>query len=197
MKPSTPLVILATALAPSVAGADLHDRIAGYGLNVSAGGGLVQFVDQDMRGFAREGTGWEARIGLGTRTLFAVEAAYVGSLHAIDALGLDASANLLGTGFEANARLNMREGAVQPYVLAGVGWSHYRLVDSDVNTSAVANSDDVAMLPFGAGVTFRRGALTLDARAVYRATTAVDMFAGASEGTLATWSGTLRVGLEY
>lgn len=197
MRICKPLVTLALVLAPSAAGADLGHRIARYGLDVSAGGGFVQFVDPAMRGFATVGSGWEARLGLGTRTLFAVEAAYVGSLHAIDALGLDASADLLGTGFESNVRLNMRAGAVQPYVLAGVGWTHYRLVDSDANTSDVADSDDVAMLPFGAGVTLRRGALTLDARAVYRATTAVDLLAGAPEGSLATWSGTLRVGLEY
>jgi hypothetical protein len=197
MTPCKTFVTLAILLAPAAAGADVRDEMIHYGTNVSAGGGLVQFVDRGMRDFATEGGGWEARLGFGTKKALTFEAAYVGSLHAIDALGLDTSANLLGTGVEGAIRVNLLPGMVQPYFLAGAGWTRYSLVNTDRNTSDVADSDDLAAFPMGLGVGFRQGQLTLDLRAVYRATASVDMFAGASDGSLSSWSGTLRAGFEY
>jgi hypothetical protein len=49
--------------------------------------------------------------------------------------------------------------------------------------------------PFTVEATYLHG--PVDLRAVYRATAAVDMFAGASEGSLASWSSTLGAGFEY
>ena len=197
MKTCKLLVLLAALLAPAIASGDPRSERPARGVNVSAGGGLVQFVDRDMRGRAAEGGGWEVRLGVGTRTPIAIEAAYVGSLHAVDALGLDARASLLGTGVEGDLRLNMLTGDLQPYALAGVGWTRYSLVHRGASTSDVADHDNVGALPMGVGVTFRQDALTLDVRAVYRRTIAVDMFPGASDDSLATWSATLRVGFEY
>ncbi len=200
MRPSKILVTLAALLlAPSEATADAHEELVEYGVNVSAGGGLVQFIDEDMRDFATEGGGWEGRLGFGTKKLLTFEAAYVGSLHSIDAFGLDRRANLLGTGVEGNVRVNLTggRGIVTPYVLAGAGWTRYSVINTDTNTSDVSNRDDLAVFPFGAGVRFRQDQLTVDLRAVFRPTTAVDMFAGASDSSLASWSGTLRAGFEY
>lgn len=196
MKPCK-ILVAAALLAPASAAADIRQDLAAYGLNVSAGGGLVQFIARDMRGFATEGGAWEARVGFGTRKAITFEAAYVGSLHAIDALGLDARASLLGTGLESALRVNLTRSALQPYFLAGAGWTRYTLVDTPTNTSDVSNRDDLAVFPLGLGVSLRQGQLTIDLRAVYRATTAVDLIAGASDGTMASWSGTLRAGFEY
>jgi hypothetical protein len=49
----------------------------------------------------------------------------------------------------------------------------------------------------GVGVGFKQGALLIDARAVYRPTTQVDMFAGSTDSSLASWSATMRAGFEY
>ena len=199
MRPSKILVTLAVLLAPAPVAADVGEELVRYGVNVSAGGGLVQFIDDDMRDFATEGGGWEGRLGFGTKRLLTLEAAYVGSLHSIDALGLDRRANLLGTGVEGNLRVNFTSGRgiLQPYVLAGAGWTRYSLVNTDTNTSDVSDRDDLAAFPLGAGLRVRQGQLTVDLRAVYRPTAAVDMFAGASDSSLASWSGTVRAGFEY
>ena len=197
MKTCEILVALATLLAPAAAGADVRGDLVKYGVNVSAGGGFVQFVDVDMRDFASEGAGWEGRIGFGTKKALTFEAAYIGSLHSIDALGLDRSASLLGTGVEGDIRVNLLNGIIRPYFLAGVGWTRYSLVNTSTNTSDVSDRDNLAAFPMGLGATFRQGQLTVDLRAVYRATAAVDMFAGAGDGSMASWSATLRAGVEY
>lgn len=196
MKTLRTLVALSVVPFPAVATAEPNALFIEYGTSISVGGGLVQFVNNDTRDFATEGAGWEARIAFGTRKAFAIEVGYLGSLHRIDALGLDSKANLLGTNVEGALRVNVAQGRIQPYLLAGAGYAHYNLTSFDANTSDVGDRDNVTVFPFGAGVGVKEGGLMFDARAVYRATSNVDMFAGTNT-SLDSWSATLRVGFEY
>jgi hypothetical protein len=198
MKILTKLTAVAIVLAPSVASADsFQEVLVKYGASVSAGGGFVQFTEGSMRDFATEGAGWEGRLAFGTKTNLTIEAAYVGSLHAIDALGIASNANLLGTGIESNVRINLAKGNVQPYFLAGAGWGRYSLTNITTNTSDISDYDNVAQFPMGIGIGFKQGGMLIDARAVYRPTTQVDMFAGSTDSSLASWSATMRAGFEY
>jgi hypothetical protein len=52
------------------------------------------------------------------------------------------------------------------------------------------------VIPAGMGVRYKQGNLMFDARAVFRATTTFEMFAG-PEAALDSWSATARVGFEY
>lgn len=197
MKTLTSILALSIVSIPSLAAADTAEVIKEYGVSASAGGGFAQFTDSGMRDYATEGVSWEARLGFGTKKMLSFEASYVGSLYAIDALGLDQNASLLGTGVEGNLRLNFLSGAVRPYILAGGGWTHYKITNTDTNTSDVATTDNIAQIPLGAGLAFQEGPVIIDARAVYRASTNVDMFAGATDNSVDSWTATIRAGFEY
>lgn len=191
------LAKLVTALllaSPVVARADNLDDLV---ISASFGGGLAGFVDSGTRSYATDGGAWEARVGFGLGVV-ELETAYLGTLQSIDALGLDASAQLLGTGFEADLRVNVLETALQPYGIFGVGWMRYDLANADVNTSDVARSDNIATLPVGIGLAFRQEGLVLDVRATYRLATGSDLLATSptEEHGLHTWSTMFRVGFD-
>jgi hypothetical protein len=59
---------------------------------------------------------------------------------------------------------------LEPFGFVGLGWSHYNVTNTNVNTSDVASSDDVMTLPFGGGLAFGYGGFLADARFTYRKT---------------------------
>ena len=59
------------------------------GIGVSLGGGVAGFTQDDMRDTTDDGGAWGVRVAFGTRSLFGVEAEYIGSAQNINALGLD------------------------------------------------------------------------------------------------------------
>jgi hypothetical protein len=140
-----------------------------FGMAIAVGGGVVGFFDSDTRGFTDTGGTWEARLTMGTRTPLAVEAAYVGSAQNVDALGLDSSAILLGSSFEADARLNFTTSAVQPYLFGGIGYTRYDVTNSDTNTSSINDKEEMGHIPVGAGLGWQYGGLLLDLRGTLRA----------------------------
>lgn len=187
-------------LLPAVASAqEKPDLLTPFGMSLTVGGGVTGFTDQSMQDMTDPGGTWEARVAAGTRDYFSLEAAYVGSAQAITALGLDSSAVLLGNGVEATARINLIKGEIQPYLLAGAGWTHYQLGNADTNTSSVTEDDDVLAVPFGAGVGYRYGHLLLDARGVFRPVAYSDLVPvqGDSQTDLHSWSALLRGGFEF
>jgi hypothetical protein len=169
-----------------------------YGIALTLGGGVIGFTDETTRDTIDLGGAWEARMTAGTRSPLALEAAYIGSAQSVDALGVDGDAILLGSGVEAAARLNLIPGAIQPYVLAGAGWTRYDLTNTDTNTSDVADEDDVFQLPLGAGLAFHQDGMVFDVRAVYRPTTDADLLdAAGTDARLDTWSAAVRGGFEF
>jgi hypothetical protein len=146
----------------------------GFGLTV--GGGVAGFTNDTMRTFTDIGGGWSARVTLGTNSPLAFEAAYIGTLQNIEALGLDDDALLTGNGVQGALRLNATtDMAVQPFLYAGVGWRRYSITRADFNTSDIANDDDVLELPVGVGLAYKVGSFMLDARGELRPTFYEDM----------------------
>jgi opacity protein-like surface antigen len=144
---------------------------------------------------------WTARVVGRTHSLVGFEAAYVGSAQDIDAIGVDTNAVVMGNGLEGNLRLNFTRGAMlQPYLFAGLGWTHYDITNTDVNTSSIDEEDDVLHIPAGAGVSLRlSNRMTFDVRGTLRGAAGDGMFDGGSETDdgLESWSSTAQVGFAF
>lgn len=174
------------------------DRI---GLGVALGGGVVGFTDDEARDLTDIGGSWEFRAILGSKMPLALELAYLGSAQGIEAVGISNDARLIGNGGEGVLRLQLPTFFVRPYVLAGVGWTHYQLTNEGINVSGLSSSDDVLTVPLGLGLTFR-GVFggTFDIRGTYRLSYFDDMFSGVYGGAnvnMNTWAATARLGWEF
>lgn len=170
----------------------------GIGISAMAGGGTEGFVEDTATSFTQVGGTWNVRIGFLSRFLLTPEIAYIGSAQDISAVGLDSSAYLLSNGGEANLRLNILPGVFQPYVFGGVGFRHYNIANADVNTSAIADQDNIGIVPVGGGFTVRLDNFLLDARGTFRWAFDDEMLVlGPDDGLgMSTWAAELRVGFE-
>ncbi len=170
----------------------------GPGFSVSAGGGVFGFAG-DANDLADEGGAYTARLGIGTRQLVGFEVAYVGTAQDVDALGLDDDAVLISNGVEGVARLNIGTFQLQPYILGGVGWKRYDMVNEDFNTSSIEDNDDVIEFPVGGGLSWRYEGFLLDGRGTYNFATEEDLIADVAtdDQGLDTWNVTLKAGVEF
>jgi hypothetical protein len=146
-----------------------------YGIAVALGGGVSGFTSETMRDTTQDGGDWGVRVTMGTRSRIGIEAQYLGSAQAIDALGIENDAKLVGNGVQAGLRLNLIDYNVQPFVFGGVAWRHYRLMDEGINTSAVSDRDDVLELPVGVGLAWKYRGLMFDVRGELRYAAMEDM----------------------
>jgi hypothetical protein len=174
------------------------------GLSISLGGGVIDYFDDETRDATSVGGLWEVRLTYGTRSVLAIEAAYVGFAQSIDALGLDGDAALLGSMAETNLRVNVPVlRVVQPYIFGGIGLTHIDLVNESFNTSNIAGDETALHFPIGAGVGLRASGAMIDLRATARPTVEdelIDPAAVTDEDDLArlhSWSATARVGWEF
>jgi hypothetical protein len=146
------------------------------GFAISAGGGAAGFTDDTLRGATNDGGAWNVRATFGTRSPLAFEAAYIGSVQSIEALGLDENARLVGNGVQGNLRVNvLPESFVQPFIYAGAAWRRYDLTNTAQNLSNIADSDNVLEIPMGVGVAGKFSGLLLDVRGEFRAATREDL----------------------
>ena len=202
----TPTVVAAPVATQPVSVAD-SDRGRIYRSSVSprgggffVGGGFEDFTDNGLRSMTGGGGYWSARIVGGMRRVVGLEGAYVGSARNIDALGLDRNARLISNGLEGAVRLNVpivsqnQMVLVEPFGFVGLGWSHYNVVNSNLNTSDVASSDDIMAVPFGGGLAFGYGGLMADARFTYRKTYNNDLVTGRN---LDSWGVGAQIGFGF
>lgn len=195
---------LTLAAAPASAEDDYDASVIG-GLELSVGGGVSTFAQSNQRDFTGTAGTWDARVAYGTRLPIAVEAAYIGSAQSIDALGLDGDAMLLSNGLEGAARLNILPGPLSPYLLGGVAWRRYSIINSERNVSDLLDEDDVFEVPLGVGLGFTVGGLVIDGRATYRfafddelvQTRGVEGVDDAPEEDLHTLGARVAVGVEF
>ncbi len=170
----------------------------GVGVTASVGGGGTGFIDDVTRAQTDVGGGWDVRVGLFTRFLLSPELAYSGSAQDVEAFGLDNNAILVSNGGEANLRLNILPGVFQPYIFGGIGWRHYNIMNEDFNTSSVLDSDDIGIVPMGAGFALKLDEFILDARGTVRLAFEDQMFIAATEeANMHTWAADLRAGVEF
>jgi hypothetical protein len=124
------------------------------------------------------------------------ELAYVGTLR--QASGSDS--DLLSNGAEAILRLQYPYATgtwrVTPFAFGGIGWSRVSLRDAE---PGIPDSDDVGVVPFGAGLTLGYGRFLVDARFTYRTGFDEDLALAAGErpASLEQWGVGASVGYEF
>jgi hypothetical protein len=162
------------------------------GIGAAVGGGVTSFLGQGARTFTNSGASWEARVSFGLRLPVAFEMAYIGSRQGIRPVALEGGGYLLGTGAEADMRVNFTtKRRIQPYVFGGFGWTRYSLRNAAADQTAIQGSDDTLQVPFGVGVSWRiRRSLLLDLRGTGRLAYKDTLF-----DNLATSTGTTSAGL--
>jgi hypothetical protein len=208
---TTAALVATLAFATGLAIADdLEWPASEYGIAITAGGGVQDFADDGMQSTTDAGGTWDVRGILGTRTMFAFEAAYIGSAQAIDSkFGEEATATLFGNGVEGALRLNVLPYAiVTPYAFGGLGWKRYDVSGKDFTTAdaGIDNDDSLLEFPFGGGLSYRDGGFIADGRFTYRVASGEDLVASSDRPTLEedpdtlsldTWSVSARAGWEY
>lgn len=173
----------------------------GIGVGAVVGGGLMNFINDDVRDFVDVAGAWNARLTFGTRSMLAGELEYNGSAQDVEALGLDTDAVLLGTGASASARMNLvAEGRWQPFFVAGFGWQNYQLVNEDFNESNMTDDDNLYQIPLGVGIDYRQGGFLADLRGEVAITGDNDLIIETPENDdteLHNWSVNLNIGWEF
>lgn len=178
---------------------DRPNLVTPMGMGFSIGGGLNDFTSNAARDFTDPGGGWEARYIIGTRSYLGGEVAYIGTANNINALGVSNDAVLLSNGAEGALRLNFTTTAFQPYVLGGVGWKHYNVVNTPTNTSDIRDSDDALVVPVGVGFAYRYQNVFADLRGNYKPVFLMDITqtGGDDDTTMHGYGANLNVGFEF
>lgn len=176
------------------------------GISLGIGGGLTNFTGSEMNSAVDLGGSWEVRSTIGTRLFLAGELAYVGSRRNVSMPGVTGAADkphVFAHGLEGalRAQLPYLTGSwlVEPFVFGGLGWTHMGVDGSVPAGSALRTSDDVLVVPFGAGISAGWNNVFLEGRFTYRATFNEDLLARA-DGTAAdmgNWGIGALVGYEF
>ncbi len=175
------------------------------------GGGATNFTQDSHDAATATGGYWDARVGVGTRSILGGEVAYVGSARDINALGAGSEAFLMSNGVEGVARLNLPMtpdiGAddgkflIEPYTFGGIGWNRFNVVSDASLTADFTNEDDVLTVPMGLGLAFGFSGVTLDTRATYRAAVGSDLFGSETsafgDDALNSWAAGAALGFEF
>jgi hypothetical protein len=163
------------------------------------GGGVTKFADEALRDSFDIGGSWEARVGYGSRFYVGGELAYVGATRGADLFGF--GRGLTSNGGEAVVRLQYPAMAggwlLEPFAFGGIGWSHLFIRDADPGMN---DSDDIGVVPFGAGVTAGYRGLLLDARFTYRPTFSdqdLVLSTNGTAGNLQSWGIMASIGYEF
>ena len=171
---------------------------SGYGSEISLGGGVMNYSGSAARGLTNVGGSWNLRLAFGTRSIVGLEAAYLGTAQKISAPGLDPDANLISNGVESDLRINApfvsNTGVVEPFVLGGVGWAHYDVINDRYNTSLVRESDDQLTVPVGGGIAASYLGFMFDARFTYRFAFNEQLLGNADMGN---WIVAANIGREF
>lgn len=144
---------------------------------LSAGGGVSDFVQDTASHVTRVGGAWDVRIMYGAWSLVAGELAYVGTANGLAEVMAPYALNgsILSSALEADLRLQLPDWieyrpVVRPFVFFGVGVNSFDLVhEAFRNPMAIAASDASFVVPFGGGleVALPRG-FALEGRYTYR-----------------------------
>lgn len=175
------------------------------GVSVLLGGGLEGYTF----GLAPQldpGVAYAARAILRPTRILGVEAAYLGSVHEVDARGLGGEglvdgADLVRNGGQVVLTVGLTATPVQPYVLAGVGLS-----DFNFRGGGLLGYDDdlVGTVPVGVGLRFQSGQFIADARVRYAFLFEEDLpgvgttdVIGLDFSDAGTYAGTLNIGATF
>jgi hypothetical protein len=169
-----------------------------FGAAVLLGGGVDNLVNNDLDDLTGLGAGWSLRLVSGTREPVAAELSYVGDARDIAGPGITTDDYVLRNGFEGSLRLQipivLGSGLLEPFVLGGLGWSRYTLVNESASVTFMKRSDDQMVVPLGIGLAAGYRGFMFDARFTYRLAMADDLF-GTQD--MAGWSAGASLGAEF
>ena len=147
-----------------------HNRVFSPNqVSLTTGAGVANyFGDSVPDGSIDPGAMWDARMTFGTRSVFALEAAYMGGVNDIN-LGGGKNGQLFSNGIDGDLRLQLPF-RVQPYAFGGVGYNHLEVRNQGTGVAnGFVGKDDQVTIPAGGGVTAYAGRhITIDARGTYR-----------------------------
>jgi hypothetical protein len=173
-----------------------RDLLTPLGEYFLVGGGVTDFSKDATKDRFDTGGAWDVRLGIGSRYYVGAEAAYVGA--ALNAKG--AGPDLRMNGAEGVVRVQYPYASgrwlVEPFAFGGLGWSHLTLNNA---APGVKDSDEIGVVPFGAGVTLAYDRFLIDARFTYRTTFNEDLALGAGQATpsLERWAVGASLGYEF
>jgi hypothetical protein len=176
------------------------------GITLGIGGGVTNFTGSDMNAAVDLGGSWEVRSTIGTRLFLAGELAYVGSRRNVSMPGVTGAADkphVFAHGMEGALRAQYPyltgSWLIEPFAFGGLGWTHMRVDGAVPAGSALRTSDDILVVPFGAGLSVIWNNVFIESRFTYRATFNEDLLARA-DGTAAgmgNWGVGALVGYEF
>jgi hypothetical protein len=176
------------------------------GTSIQLGGGVRNFLTEETRDVTGVGGYWDVRAAIGTRSFVGLELAYVGNAQNIEAPGLSPDAALVGHGAEGAIRLQaplvlQDRFYLSPFVLGGIGWLRYGIVNDDAAASPVAANDNVLTVPLGVGIGFGYRGFIADARFTFRPTFNEDLIPATATDEdftrLHSWGAGVTLGYEF
>lgn len=177
------------------------------GVSLGLGGGLTDFTGGDISDAVDTGGAWEVRATFGTRLFLAAEAAYVGSRRNLNLASVGGTSgetpHLFSHGVEGTLRAQYPyltgKWLIEPFAFGGLGYTHFSVDGVVPSGSRVSTSDDVLVVPFGAGLSAAWNGLFVEGRFTYRATFNEDLIRDANDRVLsmANWSAGALIGYEF
>jgi hypothetical protein len=164
-----------------------------YGIGVTLGGGVENFTNTTANDATDLAGSWGVRLELGTHMPVAFEAGYVGTAQTIQGFLGTQDTTLIGTTVEGALKFNVPTGtAFRPFGFVGAGWRRYDLSDSTfaVSNVGIADSDDLVVIPLGAGIRYDYRGIDADVRFTFRPTIGEDLITepGRDSAALHTWA---------
>jgi hypothetical protein len=177
--------------------------VSGIGVGVTIGAGVSGFTEEGVRDNldTDANSAWSVRAAFGTHTPLGLEIGYNGTTVDLESSPFG-TASMLGTTLEGGVRLNiLPHSDFDPYVFAGLGWTHYDIRDEQLvrADSGLQSDDDVMHAPMGIGLAYRApGGVTFDARGTFRAAGNSDLITDVtgSHPDLHTWEASGNIGYE-
>jgi opacity protein-like surface antigen len=139
-------------------------------ISVTTGGGATNYFGTALNSTTDPGAAWDARVTLGTHSILALEAAYMGSTNNVDMQAGTQHGRLDSHGIDSDLRFQLPT-VVQPYVFGGVGYNHRSVTQTGAasNAGPLSDEDNQVTVPAGAGLTGYIGRhATVDLRGTYR-----------------------------
>lgn len=164
-----------------------------YGIGVTLGGGVENFTNTTANDVTDLAGAWNVRLELGSHLPVAFEAGYVGTAQTIQGFVGTQDTTLIGTTVEGALKFNVPTGsAFRPFGFAGLGWRRYDMSDTSFAVSNVgfADSDDLMVIPLGAGIRYDYRGVDADVRFTFRPTVGEDLITepGRDSAALHTWA---------
>jgi opacity protein-like surface antigen len=167
-------VALAVLASSQIARAQHYEEVDSlYGLQLSAGAGVVDFSADAAAHLTKIGQLWDACLLVGTDQFVAFEASYTGTSNPFNQVMAPFVPNtsVIGSSLEGDFRMQLPRWLTpaQPYGFVGIGWNNFWLTNPTHDPVAVSRTDNMVMFTFGGGVQgYLTRHFTLDARFTYR-----------------------------